>query len=114
MIMWELMMGRKPFWDQKDDSELIVKILKNFRPPIIINAPKGYVELMQECWDSNPIKRPSTSDIHEILMNIMSIEAENSTEIVKSSNVGPVLVNHWDKSIPLSGIIKSAKSTLGK
>src|SRR5688572_14451398 len=35
MVMWELMTGRMPFWDQKYDIELIVKICENFRPPII-------------------------------------------------------------------------------
>src|ERR1043165_75435 len=42
MIMWELITGRIPFWDQSNDIELIIKICKNFRPPIINDAPKGY------------------------------------------------------------------------
>src|SRR5687768_16859437 len=58
MIMWELITGRMPFWDQYDDIQLIVKICDNFRPPIIKNAPKGYIELMQKCWDDDPSKRP--------------------------------------------------------
>src|ERR1043165_7541005 len=58
MIMWELTTGRMPFWDQNNDLELIIKICKDFRPPIIENTPKGYVELMQECWDSDQHKRP--------------------------------------------------------
>ena len=49
MIMWELITGRMPFWDQNNDTELIIKICKNFYPLIIKSAPKGYVELMQEC-----------------------------------------------------------------
>src|SRR5688500_4180200 len=54
MIMWELITGRMPFWDQNiDNVELNIKICRNFRPPIIKNAPKGYIELMQECWDSD-------------------------------------------------------------
>ena len=46
MIMWELMTGRMPFWDQNHDMELIFKICKDFRPPIIKNAPEGYIELI--------------------------------------------------------------------
>jgi len=57
MIMWELITGRMPFWNQNNDIDLIVKICKNFRSPIIEITPKGYTELMQECWDSNPNKR---------------------------------------------------------
>ena len=39
--MWELITGRVPFWDQSYDIELIIKICKNFCPPIIKDAPKG-------------------------------------------------------------------------
>src|SRR3990170_7155470 len=48
MIMWELMTGRMPFWDQKYDVELIVKICNGFYPPIVTTSPQGYIELMQE------------------------------------------------------------------
>jgi len=118
MIMWELIMGRMPFWDQNNDIGLIIKICKNFRPPIIKNTPKGYNELMQECWDSDPNKRPTTSDILEKLINIEKVEKENPTEITKSSNIGPKITNTSDKSRPLSKIIEHAESirnsTLGK
>src|SRR6266498_109135 len=123
MIMWELMIGRMPFWDQNNDIELIIKICKNFRPPIIIkNTPKGYNELMQECWDSDPNKRPTAFDIREKLINIKRVEEENQTEIIKSLDIGPIMAIDSDKSRPLSGIITSARSlesqsitsTLGK
>src|SRR3989337_1428397 len=70
MIMWELITGRMPFWDQNNDPGLISEICKDFRPPIIRNTPKGYIELMQECWDSDPNKRPVTFYIYEKLINI--------------------------------------------
>ena len=45
-----------PFWDQNNDIELIIKICKNFLPPIIKNTPKVYIELMQKYWNSDPNK----------------------------------------------------------
>ncbi|RIA85500.1 kinase-like domain-containing protein, partial [Glomus cerebriforme] len=63
MIMWELMTGRSPFWDQSHDTNLINKIIDGFRPPVTTNAPEGYVELMKECWHSNPEKRPRICEI---------------------------------------------------
>src|SRR6266498_1289029 len=59
MIMWELMTGRMPFWDKIQDTELVIEICDGLRPPTaIVHAPEGYVELMQECWNSDPNKRP--------------------------------------------------------
>src|SRR6185503_9314667 len=84
MIMWELITGRMPFWNQNNGIELIIKICKNFRPPIIKNTPKGYIELMQECWDSDPNKRPTALNIYDKLNNIEWAETENPTEIIKS------------------------------
>ncbi len=89
----------------------MINICKNFRPPIIKNTPKGYNELMQVCWDSDPNKRPTTSDIFEKLINIKSVEKENPTEIIKSSDIGPKIANNSNKSRPLSETIKFAEST---
>src|SRR6266542_4864381 len=103
MIMWELITGRMPFWDQNIDEALIIDICKDFRPPIIKNnTPKGYIELMQECWDSDPDKRPTTIDILKKLINTRRVEKENPTEIIKSSNIGPISTKNSDKSKLLS------------
>ncbi|EXX74076.1 uncharacterized protein OCT59_009365 [Rhizophagus irregularis] len=67
MIMWELMTGRKPFWGQNHDAELIIKICVGLRPPIVTNAPEGYVELMQKCWHYDPNKRPTAHELERLL-----------------------------------------------
>ncbi len=42
----------------------------------------------------------------------MRVEEEYPTKIIKSSNVGPIITNNSNKSRPLSGIMKSAKSMI--
>src|SRR6266498_2293279 len=108
MIMWELMTGRKPFWDRNDntDLDLIIKICDGLRPPIVSDAPKDYIKLMQECWNSDPNKRPSAAGICEKLINIERVEIKNPTEIIKSSDIGPI-INTFDKNRPLSIISES-------
>src|ERR1700722_6491308 len=70
MIMWELMTGRKPFWDKIHDTDLIIEICDGLRPPIVTNAPEGYIDLMQECWHSDPNKRPTASELKGKIGNI--------------------------------------------
>ncbi|CAI2189056.1 15412_t:CDS:2, partial [Funneliformis geosporum] len=54
---------RRPFWDRAHDTELIIDICDGSRPPTgDIVAPEGYIEIMKECWDPYPSKRPSTEN----------------------------------------------------
>jgi serine/threonine protein kinase len=120
MIMWELMTGRRPFWDRSHDTDLIIEIVDGLRPPIVTNAPEGYIELMEECWHSDPNKRPTAANIyHEKFRKIRDNENRNSyrlnnpTKIIESPNIGPVTINNPGaiyKSRPLSGMINSAMS----
>ncbi len=116
--MWELMTGRRPFWNLDHDVDLIIEICDGLRPPIITNAPKGYIELMQKCWHSDPNKRPTSDCLKERIDNMANIEFNylydggiNATKIVTSSDIGPVTTNNSGavyKSRPLSDMIKSA------
>ncbi len=113
MIMWEFMTGRRPFWNRIHDSELIIEICDGLRPPIVTNAPDGYIKLMQECWDSDPNKRPTAADIRKKLNDMNYVELKNPTEIIKSPNIGPIAANNPGaiySSRLLSGMIKSAIS----
>jgi serine/threonine protein kinase len=114
MIMWELMTGRRPFWDHDHDAELIIKISDGFRPPIFTNAPKGYVELMQECWHSDPKKRPTASYLESKISSFHGEERKYETKIIKSPYIGPITTDNSNaiyKSRPLSTMIQSAELT---
>ncbi|GES92285.1 kinase-like domain-containing protein [Rhizophagus clarus] len=90
MIMWELMTGSLPFEDRTQDNGLASKICYDgLRPSKTTNAPKGYIELMEKCWDSDPVKRPNANAINETLYNILIDEINNPTEIIKPSDITP-------------------------
>ncbi|GBB99173.1 hypothetical protein RclHR1_03440006 [Rhizophagus clarus] len=118
MIMWELMTGRKPFWDRNHDTDLIIEIFDGLRPPIVTNAPEGYIELMQKCWHSDPNKRPNASEISkEFRYSYGNLnhnnEKKNPTKVINSPDIGPITNNSGAiyKSRPLSAMIKSANIT---
>ncbi|GES87805.1 kinase-like domain-containing protein [Rhizophagus clarus] len=95
--------------------DLIIDIHDRLRPPIVTNAPEGYIELMKECWQSDPDKRPTAFKIYFILHK-MYLNEKNKvklTKIVKSLDIGPVTNNPGAiyKSRPLSDMIQSAMST---
>ncbi|CAI2166450.1 19994_t:CDS:2 [Funneliformis geosporum] len=92
MVMWEYMTGRRPFWDRAHDTELIIDICDRLRPPTDdIIAPNGYIELMKECWDPNPNKRPTAKDsnigskIYDILQTeTKQLLAKKDKSVVKA------------------------------
>ena len=114
MIMWEFMTGRMPYDVFDNITELMIKICDGCRPELEdYIAPEGYIKLMQECWDPDPIKRPNAHDIMQKLDDMLKLEVNNNpTEIIKLSDITPT---SKPKSKQLSSAIKSTRSLeLGK
>ncbi|RIA91182.1 kinase-like domain-containing protein [Glomus cerebriforme] len=114
MIMWEFMTGRRPFWDRIHDTELIIEICDGLRPPIITNAPEGYIDLMKKCWHSDSDKRPTAFDIFHYKIDEIIKNEKNPTKIIPSSDIGPITNNPGAiyKSRPLGDTIRSAMSVM--
>ncbi|CAB5361121.1 unnamed protein product [Rhizophagus irregularis] len=71
--------------------EELKELLMIYIADINTNAPKGYIELMQECWNSDPIKRPEAANIlNERLRDMLSEEVSNPTEIIKPTDIAPI------------------------
>ena len=69
MIMWEFTSGIMPFNDRVFDFQLSLSICTGERPEIIENTPQCYIDLMKECWDTDPDKRPNASKVKNIIKN---------------------------------------------
>jgi serine/threonine protein kinase len=67
MIMWEFTSGIPPFNDKAHDFQLSISICKGERPKIIENTPQCYVDLMKKCWNKDPLKRPSSEEVSNII-----------------------------------------------
>ncbi|CAI2173554.1 5590_t:CDS:2 [Funneliformis geosporum] len=86
MIMWEFLTGRRPFWDRSHDVDLIIDICDGLRPPLVTNAPEGYIELIQECWHPDPNNRLTADDIKSKIEKI--IDSESTANKVLSCSLG--------------------------
>ena len=67
MITREFISGVSPFNDGAHDIQLSLSICKGERPEITKIAPECYVNLMKKCWDSDPLKRPTASEVSDII-----------------------------------------------
>jgi serine/threonine protein kinase len=60
MLMWEISSGQPPFNNYKhDDFNLAMDIISGMRPKIVLGTPLEYKNLMGQCWDADPSKRPN-------------------------------------------------------
>src|SRR4051794_34440730 len=83
MIMWEWTSYQAPFCDAAYDINLALRIYEGLRPPVIKGTPECYAQLMQQCWDRDPSKRPTAHVLAENLNkwhHILSNECEPTKE----------------------------------
>jgi serine/threonine protein kinase len=70
MIMWEFTSGIPPFNDRAHDIQLSFSIYKGERPITSREStPQCYLDLMEKCWNEDPLKRPSALEVKNIIGN---------------------------------------------
>ncbi|CAI2186761.1 8000_t:CDS:2, partial [Funneliformis geosporum] len=58
MLMWEISSGQPPFAGFEHNYDLVMKIMNGLRPKIVSETPLEYANLMVQCWNAHPFKRP--------------------------------------------------------
>jgi serine/threonine protein kinase len=90
IILWCIISGQLPYTNFSHDSFLAHEICKGKRPMIPNGTPKDIVEILNQCWESDPSKRPS---IHTIAFSLnWSVVSDgesidyNSNDLYKNPN----------------------------
>jgi serine/threonine protein kinase len=65
ILMWEISSGQPPFMSYEHDCNLAINIINGIRPKIISEIPLEYKNLMEQCWDANPLKRPDIDTLKD-------------------------------------------------
>ncbi|POG67693.1 kinase-like domain-containing protein [Rhizophagus irregularis DAOM 181602=DAOM 197198] len=90
MLMWEISSGQPPFIDCEHDYDLAMNIVNGIRPRIILGTPLEYKNLMKQCWDADPLKRPDSfilsKKMSEINLFYQSKSNESLTQPEENNN----------------------------
>ncbi|RIB27411.1 hypothetical protein C2G38_2062088 [Gigaspora rosea] len=79
--MVEMTTGQKSFNDYKFDIDLAIMVCNGLRPKLAHDTPDCYVELANQCMNSDPEKRPNISEIITKLNEWLNIANENENKI---------------------------------
>ena len=70
--MWSIMADERP-WGGLSKEYILRAIRKGERPTAIPhNTIKEYADLMEQCWDQDPLKRPCMPDVKVALEKMLS------------------------------------------
>jgi len=69
MTVLEIFTSKIPFSQKKNDSSVIFAVLDGGRPdlPLSLTKQESLAGLVQECWDQDPGRRPTSRAAHERL-----------------------------------------------
>ncbi|CAB4408621.1 unnamed protein product [Rhizophagus irregularis] len=69
IIMTEVSTGKSPYRNVPHDGNLALKICNGLRPRVAKGTPKCYIDLVNQCLDVNPGKRPSSKVLLKTIRN---------------------------------------------
>ncbi|KAF0501390.1 kinase-like protein [Gigaspora margarita] len=70
VILWEISSGRPPF-NGLEGFSITIHIFKGNRETPIVDTPPKYVEIYTQCWDEDPVKRPTMPAVLDILNGLI-------------------------------------------
>src|SRR4051812_12288040 len=69
IIMVEVSTGKPPYGSVPHDEKLALAICNGLRPRVAKGTPQCYIDLVNQCLDANPEKRPSADELQDIIYN---------------------------------------------
>jgi len=73
IVLWEMFeYGKEPYYWVSNNTEVYERVLAEYKLPRPVSAPDGIHQLMQQCSELDPRKRPNFPTILEILKGILN------------------------------------------
>ena len=114
IIAYELCTGFPPYHDIAHDEFLAIKICNGLRPKSNYKVPKLILDNIQQCWDTDPLKRPKARELSDLFWNLyIKSDKTNRGDYEENSTINKQIkeANEINEKLP-STVTSSSTSTL--
>ncbi|UZO22868.1 uncharacterized protein OCT59_015217 [Rhizophagus irregularis] len=70
IIAYEVCTGLPPYHDIAHDKILAISICQGHRPKSNYKIPQLISDIIKQCWDADPLKRPKANELKSLLYNL--------------------------------------------
>ena len=63
MVMLEVLTSYPPYYNISHDENLVMKICEGYKPEIKCEIPQFLKEIMEKCWNFEPLNRPTAKEL---------------------------------------------------
>ncbi|EXX72075.1 kinase-like domain-containing protein [Rhizophagus irregularis DAOM 181602=DAOM 197198] len=67
IIAYEVCTGLPPYHDIAHDKILAISICRGHRPKSNYKIPQLILDIIKQCWDADPLKRPKARELYDLL-----------------------------------------------
>ncbi|GBB97941.1 hypothetical protein RclHR1_03100003 [Rhizophagus clarus] len=67
IIAYEVCTGLPPYHDIAHDKLLAISICQGLRPKSDYKIPQLILDIIKQCWDADPLKRPKANELRDLL-----------------------------------------------
>ncbi|RHZ65635.1 hypothetical protein Glove_313g38 [Diversispora epigaea] len=87
MVMLEVLTSYPPYYNIPHDVILVIKIRKGLKPEIKCEIPRFFKEIMEKCWNFEPLNRPTAEELKSQLEKYLTDDNEIKKQVNKQINV---------------------------
>jgi serine/threonine protein kinase len=80
---YELCTGLPPYHDIAHDKFLAISICQGFRLKSNYKIPQLILDIIEQCWDADPLKRPKANELYDLLYKLHNELNDYRSEIDK-------------------------------
>ncbi|EXX57008.1 Cdc15p [Rhizophagus irregularis DAOM 197198w] len=83
IIAYEVCTGLPPYHDIAHDKILAISICQGLRPKSNYKIPQLILDIIKQCWDADPLKRPKDNELYELLNDLYHSSTRKSDQEIK-------------------------------